>query len=425
MLLLGTLLVRNEEDIVKANLDHHVAQGVEAFIVTVNASEDCTSEIVRSHPAVAHVIDEPALNFCQGEWVTRMARLAATFHAQWVVHLDADEFWYGLRSVAKIPADVGIVWVKEPSILDHRPILGCMYPDRFDSRLLPWYREKRNPGRLLHRNRPGLTIAQGNHSVSPVIGKTIDTDQIRIHHYPLRSFSHAVKKAKQAEAYQNYPGPQNHGFHWRDMHASWKRGQLRNWYDAQCFRPNDGTVKFFSPFSSERSAMTLAELIPVLRNFSKIMVTGPARSGTTIATHILAQELGFDCLPEEEFGTIDMTRFVQLYSSRDRFVVQAPAMSPHAAHFPGAVVFMRRPVAEIIRSQKRVGWNEEQDALARYFRTEGSIALVKQDAWELFQRPRLGNRAFELEYRSLEGHSLWVPDEQRQNFTVRQTRPNP
>jgi hypothetical protein len=49
MQLVMTLLVRDEEDVLRANIDFHRAQGVDFFIVTDNRSEDSTPDIIRAY----------------------------------------------------------------------------------------------------------------------------------------------------------------------------------------------------------------------------------------------------------------------------------------------------------------------------------------------------------------------------------------
>src|ERR687888_2594814 len=96
MKMVMTLLVRDEEDIVRENLDYHLAQGVDRVIVTDNGSEDSTVEILREYEAqgVVRLLIERSDDYSQGRWVTRMARLAADEGADWVINSDADEFWW-------------------------------------------------------------------------------------------------------------------------------------------------------------------------------------------------------------------------------------------------------------------------------------------------------------------------------------------
>jgi len=113
------LKVRDEEDVIADVLRYHHAQGVDFFIVTDNASADSTPEILGRwvEAGLAQVIEEPSPELRQRghEWVTRMARLAATEHgADWVVHGDADEFWWPLEgtikdALAAVPEDYGVV----------------------------------------------------------------------------------------------------------------------------------------------------------------------------------------------------------------------------------------------------------------------------------------------------------------------------
>src|SRR3712207_6531145 len=75
-----TLLVRNEEDVLEDHLAYHFRRGVDFVIAMDNASSDRTPEILEEYArrGLAHVIREPSDVYRQSEWVTRMARLAAT-----------------------------------------------------------------------------------------------------------------------------------------------------------------------------------------------------------------------------------------------------------------------------------------------------------------------------------------------------------
>ena len=94
---IGTLLIRDEEDIVLECLEHHVNNGIDGFVVTDNGSVDNSRAIIQSHKSVLQFIDEPEHTFKQDVWVTRMAHAAVDHKADFVVHIDCDEFGYGLN----------------------------------------------------------------------------------------------------------------------------------------------------------------------------------------------------------------------------------------------------------------------------------------------------------------------------------------
>ena len=80
MTLVMTLLARDEIDIVDSWLAFHLNAGVDFVIATDNRSQDGTTEVLEEYARSGHVhlIREPGEDLRQDEWVTRMARLAAT-----------------------------------------------------------------------------------------------------------------------------------------------------------------------------------------------------------------------------------------------------------------------------------------------------------------------------------------------------------
>ena len=97
MKLVMTLLVRDEADIVDAQIAFHLAAGVDFVIATDNRSEDGTTDVLERYERDGRLrlLREEGDDLRQSEWVTRMARLAATEHgADWVLNADADEFWW-------------------------------------------------------------------------------------------------------------------------------------------------------------------------------------------------------------------------------------------------------------------------------------------------------------------------------------------
>ena len=80
MKLVMTLLVRDEADIVDAQVAFHLHAGVDFVIATDNRSQDGTTEVLERYEREGrlHLIREPGEDLRQSEWVTRMARLAAT-----------------------------------------------------------------------------------------------------------------------------------------------------------------------------------------------------------------------------------------------------------------------------------------------------------------------------------------------------------
>jgi glycosyltransferase involved in cell wall biosynthesis len=90
----GLMVVRDEADIVGVNLAHHRRAGIDEFWIIDNGSTDATSDVLRRASRRGGVHwrrdDGP---FAQSAMTTELARDARRSGADWVVAIDADEFW--------------------------------------------------------------------------------------------------------------------------------------------------------------------------------------------------------------------------------------------------------------------------------------------------------------------------------------------
>ena len=241
MKLVMTLLVRDEADIVDAQIAFHLDAGVDFVIATDNRSEDGTTEILDRYVREGrlHLIHEPGEDLRQSEWVTRMARLAATeFGADWVLNADADEFWRprggDFRELfAAVPGRFGVVRGAWRNFVP-RPDDDRFFADRMTARLCtPSF----HPHPLsihfksAHRGASDVRVGRGNHEA---FGSGLVALRgwypIEILHFPVRSLEHCMRKyvtqfvALELNAEKGIPG------HMADAYRAYRAGALEAFY---------------------------------------------------------------------------------------------------------------------------------------------------------------------------------------------------
>ena len=245
MKLIMTLLVRDEADIIAANIDYHRAVGVDYFVATDNLSSDGTTEILRRYErkGLLHYIREESDDYSQHQWVTRMARMAAADHgADWVINNDADEFWWPddkpdlksflqacdptIEALTAVRTNfVPLSFATDGFFADQLTIRESVSSNALGQPL---------PGKVCHRAIPDITIAQGNHSVSRS-GRVLPVfpAAFSILHFPVRSYPQLENKiAKGGAAYErNTDLNEGVGATWRELYATWKRGGLAAHFD--------------------------------------------------------------------------------------------------------------------------------------------------------------------------------------------------
>jgi len=210
MKLVMTLLARDEVDVVDAQIAFHLHAGVDLVIAMDNGSRDGTTEILERWEQAGRLrlIREPAGDMRQDEWVTRMARLAASEHeADWVINSDADEFWWprggSLKDVlATVPERFGILRGCWRHFLP-RPDDGSFFAERMTVRLAA----PAHPGdkqtifhahqKVAHRAHAEIEIERGNHNAeAPGLQVLRAWHPLEVLHFSFRSVAQLERKAR-------------------------------------------------------------------------------------------------------------------------------------------------------------------------------------------------------------------------------------
>ena len=213
MFLLATMCVRNEEDIIAHNIEHHIKEGVSKFIITDNNSTDNTREIISRYPQVT-IIDEPARNHNQGVWVTKMAKMATMYNPDWIIHMDADEFWCNLHTLDKYK-DYDVVYTSNDRMFRH--LIPLTPPKSFSMRKMKHYVIDPHFAKIAHKPRRDIvSVSDGNHKLECEGDlKIAVSEEIEWHHYMIRSHEQFRNKVKKASAIFKLWRKPCIGHHWK------------------------------------------------------------------------------------------------------------------------------------------------------------------------------------------------------------------
>ncbi len=202
-----TLLARNEEDILDAHLSFHRAAGVDFVLAIDNGSDDSTTDILGSYARDGFVdVTRETGDLKQAEWVTRLARRAATeFGADWVINSDADEFYWprggSLKDVLRggpgpLSEACGACGATSPrdrtsdEFFAERMTFGSAI--QAPRTTAPTVRASRRRT-VVH---PEVTVLPGNHIERSAAGSTRSPGwyPIDVLHFPIRSLEHFTEK---------------------------------------------------------------------------------------------------------------------------------------------------------------------------------------------------------------------------------------
>jgi hypothetical protein len=243
--LVMTLLVRDDVDVVDACIAYHLHRGVDLVIATEHRSQDGTADVLGAweRRGRLRLLRERGEPFQQDVWVTRMARLAAVEHrAAWVIHTDADEFWWPARgdlrtTLAAVPATVGSLLVPRANFMPSRHEDGPFF-ERMVMRDVASVNAigAPLPPKVCHRGCADVVVGMGNHEVtSPSLGPPAAATTLEILHFPVRGWRQIERKVHQgARALASNAGlPEQVGITWRRLYDGAADGRLRAFWEEQ------------------------------------------------------------------------------------------------------------------------------------------------------------------------------------------------
>jgi len=164
-----------------------------------------------------------------------------------------------------------------------------------------------------------------------------------------------------------------------------------------------------------------------------IVVTGCQRSGTTIMTKIICNDLGYLFHQDDEFDpNMEGIKRINLFTKHgiNKIAIQSPIILYAYDDFYHCIpdihfIGMKRDEQDIIDSMKRVNWMEE---VQEYYQDWDSYLKTHishmNSMWENLKANLPESSWTEIEYNSLKSHSLFIPKDLRTEFTIRQTEIN-
>jgi hypothetical protein len=212
-MLVQTLLVRDEADIVDAQIAYHLNAGVDFVVAIDHESSDGTTEILEEYARDGHLRRIPETGGVkESSWRTRMARLAASDHgADWVINTDVDEFWIprggSLKDVlGSVEPPYGVVW----GLSRHfppRPGGQGLFAERMTVRVSssapisdptsPY----RPHAKVAHRGDPDVFVGRGGHAAHT--RKFLPLPHwyaAEVFHFPFRSLEQFERKGMRGAA---------------------------------------------------------------------------------------------------------------------------------------------------------------------------------------------------------------------------------
>jgi hypothetical protein len=262
-----TILVKDEADIIKANIQTHAKLGVDSFVVMDNDSTDGTREILEElkKDIEITIVDEKGL-YNQAKWMKKLAGIAKSQNASWVINNDADEFWIpkGDKNLKELLSFKGSVLTcqRYNMILDENSKNGNFFDSEYRVENPIFYKKDNQLeqekvsivltkiGPKVITNPKGLLMIRGGNHKALHLGNLRDYfknydkikkfDEIEVFHYPIRSYEQFEKNIQNRKRLLEDKKHIKMGPHYRRWVKIYNEGKLKEEFENRvAFNQNE------------------------------------------------------------------------------------------------------------------------------------------------------------------------------------------
>lgn len=433
MNVVGLYVVRDEVDIIETNLRHHFeSEAIDEAIVVDNGSNDGTLEILTDLVEDLPVLVASEAGPChQSVWTTRLARLAHQRGADWVLPIDADEFWVGSddRSVkdvlAEVDPSVPALSVDVVNFVQRRDVVVARLaglasmtmrtahpvgpPDQVSTLVRAQkigFVEMYYAPKCIHRSDPHLSVTQGNHYMGVVGAQS--TDRITCLHAPLRAKS--VMTGKLDHGRQRMEGETLPEESWH-LKRLWAMAREHT-FDAEwaASSQEEGAITVGEArlplVDDDRLKMAITGLLGHLRTRAADTVKPLERLSPPVGAYALALHTVPGC-----FDVIDLRVFVELDQVQREHTVEGHLLEIGAYFGKSAILlghlarapYERLLVNDVFEETERLD-DESRHEFARWYSEASEQGFLKQYARFHAQPPEvLVGSSAEIDVSSLNG----------------------
>lgn len=178
--------------------------------------------------------------------------------------------------------------------------------------------------------------------------------------------------------------------------------------------------------------MEYKDLVNKAKTYSRVIVTGPQRSGTTYCAYILAKDLDYPHYDESVFNSGNYNKFKQ-YISKNNYVLQTAVFTYCLQDIKLSstlIIWMDRKNEDIAESERRIKWNGFEGTKRRYSKYYPSYedlinsfeenAPLKKHIFDKIQIPEMKVDWIKVPYDILSQTSEFKTKEERKKFTSKQ-----